>query len=454
VSELESAVRLSITTVGDKIVTAVARDTLLHKASTPFDEAWVKDASGRLVAALARGNRGRKLTESVLGELRTIGEELYRALLPETTREDLAEVEGRPLLLELDEALVAVPWELLHDGKQFLCRRFAIGRAVLTPQPRRAQTARKPASPAKMLVLCSDTKGDLVRVSDEGQAIVDALDNHPGIVVRMVSDKTLDFVRAQLKEFDVVHYAGHADYQPSDPEASGWHLADGKLTARGVAELAGGRPMPYLVFANACQSSHETAWRADDPARVFGLANAFLLAGVRYYIGTQWEIVDAQSMVFARAFYVELARGKSIGVAVRRAREAVIVAEGEGGMGWASYVLYGDPAHAPLAHESKSRASNPGLPTPADIVSRESIKGVVKRINRPPTGNTGPIAAPPRTSANRGAVPAPIIEPKVIPETVRSSRRSDGIRWSLVATVAAIAAIVVAAVALIARFAA
>ncbi len=445
--EIEAAVRLSITTVGDKIVTAVARDTLLHKASTRFDERWVADAAGRLVAALDRGNRGRKLTETVLAELRTIGEERYRALLPDSTRDDLAEVEGRALLLELDASLVAVPWELLHDGKQFLCRRFSVGRAVLTPQPRRALGARKMTSPAKMLVLCSDSRGDLSAVADEGEAIVDALDNHPGIVVRRVSDKPLDFVRRELKDFDVGHYAGHADYQPGDPEASGWHLSDGKLTARDVAELAGGRAMPYLVFANSCQSSHEgNSWRTDEPGRVFGMANAFLLAGVRFYIGTQWEIVDAQSQVFARAFYVELARGKPIGTAVRRAREAVIVAEGEGGLGWASYVLYGDPAHAPLAHESKSRASNPGLPTPADIVSRESIKGVLKRMPRAPSG---PFAA------RAQSVPTPIIETKEVTAAMRSSserRAVTGVSWSLVATVACIAVIIVAAVMLIARF--
>jgi hypothetical protein len=209
--------------------------------------------------------------------------------------------------------------------------------------------------------------------------------------VRTASAKSVDFVRKVVKDFDIVHYAGHADYVKGDPESSGWHLSDGKLTARDVAALAGGRPMPLLVFSNGCQSSHEATWRGDDPGRVFGLANAFLLSGVKYYVGTQWEVVDAHSHAFARSFYAELARGRSVGNAMRRAREAAIVAEGEGALGWAGYVLYGDPSFVPLGLEEGVRA--PSLPTPASIASRESIKGVVKyaRPPRVPSGEWPPV---------------------------------------------------------------
>lgn len=378
-------VRLSFSVFGGRLQCAVAQETLSHKAYLPYDEARILAASRELIAVLTRGNRQRKLTEACLHDLRTIGEELYRQLIPEAAREDLAEADGRPVLLEVDESLVPVPWELLYDGQRFLCRRFDLGRAVSTPQPRRAQGARRMGRPARVLVICSDPRGDLEAVAHEGQAIVDELDPHPDVKVRIVSGRTVDDVRKVVKDYDVVHFAGHADYDRADPEASGWHLADGKLAARDVAALAGGRPMPLVVFSNACQSSHETHWRADDPGRVFGLANAFLLSGVKFYVGTQWEIVDAQSHAFARVFYAELARGRSMGNAVRRAREAVIVAEGEGGLGWAGYVLYGDPAFVPLGASDPLRTSSPPLPTPADIVSRESIRGVVK-VKKHPSG--------------------------------------------------------------------
>jgi CHAT domain-containing protein len=370
-------VRLSFSAFGGRLQCAVAQDTLSHKAFLPFDEVRVLGLSRELVSVLTRGNRSRKLTEACLGDLRAVGEELFRKLIPEAVRDDLTGVQGQAVLLELDESLVAVPWELLHDGKSFLCRRFDLGRAVATPQPRRSQGARRMGRPARMLVLCSDPRGDLEAVAGEGAAIVAEMDAHPEVHVRMVSGKDAEFVRKVVKDYDIVHFAGHADYDRADPEGSGWHVAGGKLTAREIAGLAGGRPMPLLVFSNACASSHEGAWRGEDPGRVFGLANAFLLSGVKFYLGTQWEIVDAHSQAFARGFYAELARGRSMGAAVRRARESVIVAEGEGALGWASYVLYGDPAFVPLG-SADVRTSQPILPTPADLVARESIRGVVK----------------------------------------------------------------------------
>jgi CHAT domain-containing protein len=378
VAEHPGTVRLSVAVAGADLTAAVAQGTVVHRARLAYDAAKVQDLSARIVGVLARGARQRTLTQPALADLRTLGEELGRAVLPPATQADLAELDGQPLLLEIDDALVAVPWELLFDGRKFLCRRFDLGRAVVTHGPRRSAPARRLANPALMLILCSDPRGDLPAVADEGQAIIDAMDAHRGVTIRMASGKGVEFVRNGLKDFDLVHFAGHAEHDRADAGASGWVLDDGKLTARAVADLAGGRPMPYLVFANGCASSREAAW---GEAGVFGLPNAFLTAGVRYYVGTQWEIVDAQSRTFATAFYTELGRGKSIGAAARRAREAVIVAEGEGGLGWAGYVLYGDPAVAPLSAAELPPVVR--LPTPAQISSRESIKGVVKRISRP-----------------------------------------------------------------------
>jgi CHAT domain-containing protein len=407
-------VRLSFSAFGGRLQCAVGQDTLSHKAYLPFDEPKVMAASRELVAVLTRGNRARTLTAQCLHELRGYGEELYRALIPEAVREELGDAEGRPVLLDLDEALVAVPWELLHDGRAFLCRRYDLGRSVSTPQPRRAQGARRMGRPARMLILCSDPRKDLPGVAEEGQAIATEMDAHPDVMARVVAGKDVEFVRRVVKDYDIVHFAGHADYERADPEASGWHLEGGKLSARDVAALAGGRPMPLLVFSNACASSHEGAWTAEDPGRVFGLANAFLLSGVKFYLGTQWEIVDAHSQSFARAFYAELARGRGMGAAVRRARESVIVAEGEGGLGWASYVLYGDPSYVALG-ATDAKVSQPQLPTPADLVARESIRGVVK-VRMTKRGDvTGEVLAPTRggvitqISVDDGTGPAQVV---------------------------------------------
>ena len=138
-------------------------------------------------------------------------------------------------------------------------------------------------------------------------------------------------VKAALVQYNVLHYAGHADYDLQEPAQSGWRLADGKLTAQDVLQLGAAATVPALVFCNACQSGQTQAWTLSQEAEqsIYGLANAFLLAGAQHYIGSFWEIPDQPSSTFAIAFYRALAQGTGVGEALRRARQALAERYGE-----------------------------------------------------------------------------------------------------------------------------
>lgn len=400
--------RLAFSITGDRLTCTVAGDTLSHKQSLPFDGERVAELGREALAILTRGNKARKLTASNLADLRHVGEELLRALVPPEAQEELRRGSG-PLTLELDEALVAVPWELLHDGERFLCRRWDIGRQVATQLPRRGTVARSVGTPVRILVLLSDTRGDLQGVHAEGEAIGAELDKHQAVRARVTSAPTAEFVRRHLKDFDVVHFAGHADHDAGAPAEGGWQLDGGKLTAGEIAGLGGGRPMPILVFSNACQSGHTEPWTADSASSVYGLPSAFLIAGVRHYLGTQWEVVDGQSATFAAAFYAELVAGASIGAAVRRAREAVVAAGGEGDLAWASYVLYGDPSFAPLKRD-EARALR--IPSAKQLDARSSAPWKRPRVRESTSLATrgarqaGALVAPRERPSKTGALPS------------------------------------------------
>src|SRR5262245_59965128 len=102
VPEQLGTVRLPVSAAGAELTAAIAQGTILHRARLGFDAARVHDLSARLVGVLARGARQRTLTQPALADLRTLGEELARAVLPPETRADLAELDGQPLLLEID----------------------------------------------------------------------------------------------------------------------------------------------------------------------------------------------------------------------------------------------------------------------------------------------------------------------------------------------------------------
>jgi len=360
-------VRLSLSVSGATLAVTFAGETMARKHTLPYDAAATAATARAIVDVLARGNRARTLSDKNLDDLRHHGEALWRTLIPAELHGDLQR--GDSLALELDEALVAVPWELMFDGAQFLCRRLSIGRIVATRQPRRGDERRAVGTPIRILVMAADPKGDLPEVRKEGEAIIDELEKHATVKARLSTAPDRAFALRYLKDYDVVHFAGHADYVADAPEKSGWTLADGKLAAEEIVKLGGGRPMPMIVVGNACQSGHTAAWDGDTTA-VFGLANAFLTAGVRHYVGTQWEIVDGQSALFAAEFYRHLTDGKAIGAAVRHARAAVVERAGATALAWASYVLYGDPDVRPLHRpEHKAKLS---IPSGLRIAARAS----------------------------------------------------------------------------------
>jgi len=101
--------------------------------------------------------------------------------------------------------------------------------------------------------------------------------------------------------------------------------------------------MPSLIFSNACQSARTDAWESEGAEASFGLANAFLYAGVRHYIGTFWEIRDQSGSDFALEFYRHIFSGKSVGEAVKEGRQSLTEKYGQDSVSWAAYLLYGDP---------------------------------------------------------------------------------------------------------------
>lgn len=303
---------------------------------------------------LNRANKRGRVSKEILKQLQTNGQLLFDAILNEDTKKKLAATKANDLMLRLDDNLVHIPWELLYDGKSFFCQRFSMGRIVSTRQAVNEGVQRSISRPLKMLVL-ADPRGDLPHAAQEGARIRDVLDaesDHINANLK-ASDITAEFAKSKLRDYDVVHYAGHADYDSKNPANSGWMLKDGKFSSTDVRAMVGGRPLPALVFANGCQSGTTDQWNVNEDyeQQIFGLANAFLLAGVKHYIGTFWDILDSPGADFAIAFYREMLDGQSVGEAVRRARMELIDKFGEDTIVWASYMLYGDPSQVYIEAE-------------------------------------------------------------------------------------------------------
>jgi len=169
-------------------------------------------------------------------------------------------------------------------------------------------------------------------------------------VLRLLSNNT----------YDVLHYAGHGDFDPDDPEKrAGWIFGQNFFTAR---ELATVDRVPALVVANACLSGLtsnkrsggglESRLRGSDDTLLPGLVDEFFMRGVRNYVGTAWPISDVGAIQFSTTLYEALLADPagdtevSLGSALLKARKELKEKDASFGALWAAYQHYGDPSFA------------------------------------------------------------------------------------------------------------
>lgn len=313
--------------------------TLQSYLSHQVDFAEVDRLCYEMRVQLGRSNQRGQLDESCALELRKLGLLLFDELLPAPIKEKLRAAEGLDLMIRADEALSDVPWELLHTGQRFLALQVNLGRLIQSAQPLEV-AAPRPLGQLRDVLILADPGGDLDAAYEEGIALRDHLDGllDTRVTLRSSEVSRAD-VRENLREFDLLHFAGHAQVQG---QGQGWLMSDGRFTAQDIDRLRGGRPFPSLVFANACGSGRQRSALLQARAS-HSLAHAFLQSGVRHFIGAHWDVPDEVAGEFALHFYRALTRGAPIGAALRTARLAMSVACGEGALLWGSYCLYGDP---------------------------------------------------------------------------------------------------------------
>jgi CHAT domain-containing protein len=323
------------------------KETLRHYEERSYDAGRIAAKCADIVRILNNANVRSSLAAENFHQLKQAGFFLFEELLSPAAQRELNTGDCDNLIINIDDGLVHIPWELLYDGNNFICKKFNVGRVVRTRQPFTRLQPRIIAAPLEMLIIC-DPCGDLDKAYEEGDRIRSELDRRSVIIRADLFNGAVDTVtlKEYLRSYDIIHYAGHADYDPDNPAESGWLMHDSKFTARDISQLSPHLPLPALVFSNACQSGQTGEWRINEgfEHNIFGLANAFLLAGVRHYVGTFWEVLDESSCEFSTAFYRNLIQGEPIGSALRKAREHLITRYGEEHIVWASYMLYGNPA--------------------------------------------------------------------------------------------------------------
>lgn len=287
--------------------------------------------------------------------------DVVSAILPPSVLAELEKQKQPRIEIIHDAETSRVPWETMRfaDGRSpallgGISRRF-VSESV------RTLWALEPAARLRVLLVI-DPLNDLPGAQTEGQAMLDFLQVHPLVNVKLLWDKNHGITERTLKDtllaetFDVLHYAGHSVFHRDNRQFSGLQLMGGEVfTGDDAQKLA---RFPSVVLLNSCQSARirrldsvvtsnnsrkelqDKIRHRDLSERAVSLAEAFLLAGVHHFIGTFWPVQDEAAVDFAKSLYGALAGGRKMGEAITGARRVLYEKKMPD---WANYIHYGDP---------------------------------------------------------------------------------------------------------------
>jgi tetratricopeptide (TPR) repeat protein len=241
------------------------------------------------------------------------------------------------LAQEAATALLALPWELLHNGEGFLFQGARPSRVRRRLPNKFNRTVPVVAPPIRLLLITSRPEDDACAYLDHRASALPlvAATEELGDVLRLslLHPATYPALEAELaraqqagEPYHVVHFDGHGVYDRrvglgglcfEDPSDSN------KLTGRRHQTVCTDRLGPLLnnhriplVLLDACQSAQAEAGSES-------VASELLQRGVVSVVAMSHSVLVETARRFVAAFYAELARGQRVGQAMLAGQRAL-----------------------------------------------------------------------------------------------------------------------------------
>ncbi|MGE5468819.1 MAG: CHAT domain-containing protein [Ignavibacteria bacterium] len=216
-------------------------------------------------------------------------------------------------------ALHYLPFNALHDGKQFVVQRHEL-RMLPAASVMKFLKAGGAQQPGMILALGNPDLGnpryDLSFAQAEAQAIAASMPKSKALTRKAASKAAF---RQYAPGFRFIHIASHGQFDAAAPLNSALLLSpdtkdSGRLT---VGELYSMRIDADLVTLSACETGLGSIESGDD---VVGLTRGFLYAGASAIVASLWQVDDRATGQLMTSFYKALRSGADKSEALRRAQ--------------------------------------------------------------------------------------------------------------------------------------
>jgi CHAT domain-containing protein len=289
--------------------------------------------------------------------------ELFRDILPVEVRDalrDAAAAGGAAPQLNVffRGATEWIPWELMHDGKQYLGVRFAVSRMPIVAQATGVRPPRNRDVRKVYNILANHILQDNALTNWQTTFAIHA--KNAGWEARFPSNGGGNYPTvSRLDEAvsaDILHVTCHGGLR-ENPESGDYywtldHKSPQAIDYRITPDIARqfGLTERPLVFANACASAKQPT----DLAALQSFGPNFMIGGALNFVGTFAPITKTMAVEFARRFYARLfgsaaKPGLPIAEALRATKESFAV-ENCTDPSYLFYCLYGpaDSTYQPV----------------------------------------------------------------------------------------------------------
>ncbi|WP_338848131.1 CHAT domain-containing protein [Massilia sp. W12] len=305
---------------------------LQHWGGLLYEQAMQQAVCGAADSALSP-----QLTQQVLSAWAALGDQVSRRFsvwVDGEAEHGASETEVRQAR-EAAGALLALPWELLHDGRRFFFQGAHATRVRRRLPGTRQQKPLQFDLPIRVLVLSprpENASCDYIDHRISAKPLTAAAHALPGQVdIHILQNPSFTGLEAELRRakqagqaYHVLHFDGHGVYDPhvglgglcfEHPEDSAkWEQRRHELIYTDKLGPLLDQHRIALVFLEACQSA--TAQDATD-----SVATALLKSGVASVVAMSHSVLVSTARRFVETFYHSLAAGQRVGDAMLAAQQ-------------------------------------------------------------------------------------------------------------------------------------